>query len=358
MYWGASTRMKGYNRFLEINENNELVMSCKGLVGESHFVFSVPEGYKPGRSIPELSYREWCGVIRSAKSNGEISSDLADKLLSNLEQLPELAPDQQACISFSNGKDSEAVLILARMRYPKDKVMALFADTDDEWPETYAFQPEFERWIGVPITTLKTEGIHHLLRERMPFWPKSGMRHCTKNLKMLPQRDYLDWMGFDQVRKRGVAKFRKNLGGEAFAIKYPAPIMLCGERWAESTNRAQLPFTSKDETIMRQVYRPVLSLTIEEIWELIFWLRAPYNKVYHYVKRCACAGCVFAPKAEIETLGERHPHILDRWVATEQIIGHPWRGIGLANIQNELKRTQRLGKYEQKPAQFLNKKIV
>lgn len=45
--------MKGYNRFFEINENNELVMSCKGPVGASHFVFTVPAGYKPAPSMPD-----------------------------------------------------------------------------------------------------------------------------------------------------------------------------------------------------------------------------------------------------------------------------------------------------------------
>jgi 3'-phosphoadenosine 5'-phosphosulfate sulfotransferase (PAPS reductase)/FAD synthetase len=341
--------LKGYNTFFEINENNELVMSCKGPVGESHFVFSVPEGYEPGYFMPDLSYSEWRMVLQSAKDMGEISPGLAGKVLDSLEQLPDLAPGQKACVSYSNGKDSEAVFIVSRMRYSRDRIMALFADTDDEWPETYAFQPEFESWIGVPIKTLETEGIHRLLRERMPFWPKMGMRHCTKNLKMLPQRDHLDVMGYDQVRKIGAAKFRKTLGGDAYEIKHPAPIMLSGERWAESTSRSKLPFTEKEETLMRQVYRPVLSLTIEEVWELIFWLHAPYNKVYHYVKRCACAGCIFAPKAEIETLGERHPDILERWVETERVIGHPWKGIGMGNIQTELIRTHRLGKHAHPP---------
>jgi 3'-phosphoadenosine 5'-phosphosulfate sulfotransferase (PAPS reductase)/FAD synthetase len=341
--------LKDYNAFFEITDANELVMSCKGPVGESHFVFTVPEGYTPMGAMPDYSYDEWMEQIRIAKSLGNITPGLADKMLASLERLPDLDPGQNACVSYSNGKDSEDVLILARMRYPKNRIMALFADTDDEWPETYAFQPEFEKWIGVPITTLDTEGIHKLLRERMPFWPKSGMRHCTKNLKMLPQRDYLDLMGYDQVRKVGVAKFRPTLGGKAIEVKYPAPIMLSGERWAESANRSKLAYTEKEETIMRQVYRAAVEFSIEEVWELIWWLKAPYNKVYHFVKRCACAGCIFASPKEIEILGEHHPAILERWVETEKIIGHPWKGIGMGKIQNDLIRTHRLGKHATPP---------
>lgn len=70
-----------------------------------------------------------------------------EKPLANLEQLPELAAVQKAFISFSNGKESEAVFIMARMRYPQDRPMAMFADNDEEWPETYALQPPPVFWI-------------------------------------------------------------------------------------------------------------------------------------------------------------------------------------------------------------------
>ncbi|KOS00326.1 phosphoadenosine phosphosulfate reductase family protein [Paenibacillus polymyxa] len=192
--------MKIQHAFFEIDKQNELITSCKGPIGESHFIFSVPSGCRPTEVMPDLTPGEWEIRIRQAKMNGSMSAILAEKVLSSLENLPDLSSGQNACVSFSNGKDSQAVFILAAMRYRRDQLMALFADTQDEWPETYAFQPVFEKWIGVPIKTLHTEGIHGLLRHRMPFWPMKGRRHCTKNLKMHPQRDYLDEMGYDQVR--------------------------------------------------------------------------------------------------------------------------------------------------------------
>jgi 3'-phosphoadenosine 5'-phosphosulfate sulfotransferase (PAPS reductase)/FAD synthetase len=292
-----------------------------------------------------------------------MTTELAGKIIHSLDRLPALAEGQKACISFSNGKDSEATFILAAMRYEREQLMAIFADTKDEWPETYEFQPVFESWIGVPITTVESGGIHRLLRERMPFWPKMGLRHCTKNLKMLPQRDYLDAEGYDQVRGVGVAKFRPTYGQEHLSrsereaflqtkpkaapvdVRFPAPLMLAGERWAESTNRSQLPYEEKDETIMRITQRPVLEFTIEEVWELIFWLRAPFNAVYHIVKRCACAGCPFASIKEIETLGEYHPEMLEEWITTEAVIGHPWKGIGFKNIHLALIKDRRLGRF-------------
>ncbi|MGE7828852.1 phosphoadenosine phosphosulfate reductase family protein [Paenibacillus sp. NPDC093718] len=333
----------------EINDNNELVMSCKGPVGESHFVFSVPEGYTPSDHMPNHTCDEWMYRIQDAKASGELSGDLADKMILSLQRLPDLSPNQKVCVSFSLGKDSEAVSILAAMKYDKEQLMMLFADTEDEWPETYNFHPIYESWIGIPITPLKTEGIHRLLRERMPFWPMMGRRHCTKNLKMLPQRDYLDEQGFDQVRKQGrakippIARFRDKTPIE---VKQPAPLMLCGERWAESENRSQLPYESRDDLILRYTQRPVLEFTIEEVWEMIFWVRAPFNQVYHYVKRCACAGCPFASNKEIEILGERHPQMLEEWCVTEKIIGYPWKKVGFRSIYMKLVKERRLGKYK------------
>lgn len=339
----------------EINENNELVVSCKGM-GESYYSFSVPKGYMPRRAMPNLSYPEWVRKVESAAASGELSEELAGKIIASLEQLPNLAPDQKACVSFSLGKDSQAIFLLAAMRYAREDLMSLFADTHDEWPESYAFQPVFEEWIDVPIVTINTVGIHTLLRERIPVWPKMGVRHCTKFLKMLPQRDYLDEQGFDQVRHNGDAKFRPTYGQDHLSreerkvylkskpparlvdVKQPAPLMLSGERRAESEGRSKLPFEEKDGTIMRVTMRPVLEFRIEEIWEFIFWMRAPYNPVYQYVKRCACAGCPFASQAEIEMLGQRHPDRLEEWVITEAAIGHPWKKVGFADIQRKIRK--------------------
>lgn len=339
----------------EINDQNELVMTCKA-ASESSYQFNVPSGYEPSKRMPRLTMKEWIVKVRKAAANNKISKELASKIETSLLRLPDLYEGQKVCVSFSLGKDSEAIFLLAAMRYPLEKIMSLFADTQDEWPESYQFKPIFEKWVGVPIHTVHSMGIHTLLRERIPVWPKMGVRHCTKFLKMLPQRDYLDEQGFDQVRKLGSAKFRPTYGQDHLTkeerqsylaskpkatfvdVRQPAPLMLSGERWAESESRAKLPYEEKDGTIMRVTQRPVLEFTIEEIWDFIFWMQAPYNPVYHYVKRCACAGCPFASRAEIETLGKRHPDRLQEWVKTEIAIGHPWKKVGYRDVAEKIRK--------------------
>lgn len=310
--------------------------------GEGYFDLVVPTGYTPSPVLSDASLPEWIQRVESAANDGSLRPDLAKKIIASLERMPTLEPEQIASVSYSGGKDSQAIFLLARMRYPKNRIISLFADTEDEWPETYASVNEFERWIGVKIHTLKSMGIHKLLREVIPVWPKMGMRHCTKNLKMLPQRDWFDENGYDQDRMRGVPSFRD---GRRIEIIHPKPLTLAGERWAESRNRSQLPFDSRDDIMLRWTHRPVLDWRIEDIWDFIFWMQAPINPIYTMgVKRAACAGCIFANPSEIEILGEHHPQHLVEWVKTEEAIGVPRQGKrSFREIYDTLASEKRLG---------------
>lgn len=310
--------------------------------GEGYYNLVVPPGYFPSDGMQERSPAEWVHIVEAAAANGEIRYELADKIINSIQRMPMLEGEQHVSVSFSGGKDSQAIFLLALMRYPWRRIISLFADTDDEWPETYKSIDQFEAWAGIKIHRLQSMGIHTLLREVIPVWPKMGMRHCTKNLKMLPQRDWFDENGYDQDRKRGVPSFRD---GRPIELRHSQPLTLAGERWAESKNRSQLPFDSRDEIMLRWTHRPVLDWRIEDIWEFIFWMQAPINPIYTMgVKRAACAGCIFANAAEIEILGEHHPQHLIEWVKTEEAIGVPRQGKrSFKDIHDTLVSEGRLG---------------
>lgn len=101
----------------------------------------------------------------------------------------------------------------------------------------------------------------------------------------------------------------------------------------------------RHQEMLRNTFRPVIDWGIADIWEFIFWMQSPFNKVYlKGIKRCACAGCIFASTKEIELLGMYNPGHLARWVKTEQIIGHPRnKSASFASIQQKLIETNRLG---------------
>ncbi|WP_426455371.1 phosphoadenosine phosphosulfate reductase family protein (plasmid) [Paenibacillus sp. S-38] len=310
-------------------------------------VVTLPEGYWALSYMPELSYPEWLQVIEDAGKMGQITDDFADKMITTLKRMPELDLGQHIIVSFSGGKDSQAIFILARMRYSKHVIVPLFADTKDEWQDTYVFLNVFAEWMDIPINWADSMGIHHMLREVMPFFPKPGTRHCTKNLKMLPQRDWMDDRGYDQVRyDRQPAMLRNAKGKHKYPVLLQAPQMVSGERWQESENRASLPFDERNETLLRWTHRPVLDWTIDEVWQLVFWMQSPVNEVYlKGIKRVACAGCIFASTKEIYTLGQYDPEKLEEWVETERIIGHPRnKTASFAKIYSKLVADGKLGR--------------
>lgn len=335
---------------LDIGSDGEwVIIQPKLFDRDLNFKFTPPIGYIPSNGFSEDSHLVWRNHIKMASRSGELRQELADKILNALDRLPELEPDQSAGICFSGGKDSEAITMLACMKYPINRIFAMFADTHDEWPETYTFIPQFMDWIGIQdIRYLDSIGIHTLLEEKIPCWPIMKRRHCTKNLKMLPMRDHLDEQGYDQVLKvkRG-AKFRPTHSKEGadIQVQHPAPLLISGERHMEGMGRSELPIEpTRDDLIMRITARPVIEWSIVDIWEFIFWMQAPYNPVYHWVKRVACAGCPFASDEELYTLGRHHPKKLQQWVRTEEIIGVPrLGGIAFQTVIKNLLQTKELG---------------
>lgn len=332
----------------EINEANELVIGKSKIFDKDlNFKFAIPYGYTPSDGFPDLTPEQWRRKIEVDRRNGLLSSELANKILRSLDRLPDLQQGQKVGISFS-GKDSQGIAMLARMKYPKHCIFAMFCDTGDEWDETYEFIPVFMKWIGLSCVTLETIGIHTLLEEQIPCWPMMRRRHCTKNLKMLPQRDYLDMQGYDQVRlDRKPASYRPSHAakGAPVIIRHPAPLLVSGERHSEGDGRADLPVEpTRDPILMRVTARPVVEFTIFDIWEFIFYMRSPYNPIYHIVKRVACSGCPFASIDEMYTLGEYRPQKLERWVQTEKIINHPRPGrMSLQEIHLDMVKKNRLG---------------
>lgn len=335
-YWRGPRHQMSF----DIGDGGELVTVMPKLFDRDlDFHFRVPDAYEPSAKMDEASTAAW----RSRVAQSWLRPELQQRIFDSLDRLPDLEPGQDVGVCYSGGKDSAAIMALARMRYPVDRIFTMFADTGDEWPETYEHIPHFIEWAGIrDFRPLDSMGIHTLLREKIPCWPIMKRRHCTKNLKMLPMRDHLDLMGYNQVRKdRKPPRFRpthEKAGADIEVLK-PAPLLMSGERRMEGMGRSDLPIEpERDELLMRVTARAVIEWSIVDVWEFLFWLRAPYNPVYQWIKRVACAGCPFAGDDEMYELGARHPEMLERWVETERIIGVPrLGGESFAVVQERMK---------------------
>ncbi len=182
-------------------------------------------------------------------------------------------------VSFSGGKDSTAVLALARKAGVTD---SFFLDTGIEFPETIAFIEE----QGVPI-----------IRRAGDFWravqkagpPGKDNRWCCKLLKLNPLKLFLAETG-------------------------PC-VTIQGNRWYESWNRADLAVTSQNPANPLQLnISPIRNWRALEVYLYLWWREIPINPLYEKgLERIGCYLCPAVLESEAELIRNLHPDMALRW---------------------------------------------
>jgi len=182
-------------------------------------------------------------------------------------------------VSFSGGKDSTAVLALARKAGVTE---AFFIDTGIEFPETVAF--------------VESQGVT-IVRRGGDFWsavqkagpPAKDRRWCCKLLKLNPLKLHLSGIG-------------------------PC-VTVQGNRWYESWNRADLEITSQNPANPLQLnISPIRNWRALEVYLYLWWQHIPINPLYDLgLERIGCYLCPAMLESEAERLEEIHPEYAARW---------------------------------------------
>jgi hypothetical protein len=95
-------------------------------------------------------------------------------------------------LGLSGGKDSAALAIFMRERYPEIEISYFFTDTGKELPEVYEFLGKLEGFLGRKIHQLNPQRTFDFwLREYKNFLPSARTRWCTRQLKLLPFRQWI-----------------------------------------------------------------------------------------------------------------------------------------------------------------------
>jgi 3'-phosphoadenosine 5'-phosphosulfate sulfotransferase (PAPS reductase)/FAD synthetase/ferredoxin len=191
-------------------------------------------------------------------------------------------------VSFSGGKDSTVTAHLVRAVIPKVKI--IFADSGNEFPETYAFIDKLNK-KGWKIVTVKAP---HLFLDLVRYFgpPARDGSWCTLMLKALPIHLV--------VRK---LKLGKHLSFQ-------------GIRRAEGIKRKDRQRLYSDQYIRNRIIaNPILHWSDEEVWDYIHYFRLPYNKLYDIapMKR---TGCMLCPKAGAKNenfVKKAHPKVAKKW---------------------------------------------
>ena len=184
-----------------------------------------------------------------------------------------------ANVSFSGGKDSTAVLHIARKA---GVTKAFFIDTGLEFPETIAF--------------IESEGVE-IIRKAGDFWqaaekagpPGKDNRWCCKLQKLHPLKLYLADVG-------------------------PC-VTVQGNRWYESWNRAGLDETSQNPANPLQLnISPIRHWRALEVFLYLWWQKIAINPLYDKgLERIGCYLCPAMLESEYEELRTLQPAYAKRW---------------------------------------------
>lgn len=97
-------------------------------------------------------------------------------------------------LGLSGGRDSAALAVFMKDRYPDLPIEYFFTDTGSELPEVTEFLGRLEAYLGQPIVRLLGEGkeFKDWLRAYNNFLPSVQQRWCTREMKLRPFERWLE----------------------------------------------------------------------------------------------------------------------------------------------------------------------
>jgi hypothetical protein len=95
-------------------------------------------------------------------------------------------------LGISGGKDSAALAVFMKQYHSDLEIQYFFTDTGKELPEVYDFLGRLEGFLGAEINRLNPHrDFDFWLRQYGNFLPSPRTRWCTRQLKLLPFRQWI-----------------------------------------------------------------------------------------------------------------------------------------------------------------------
>lgn len=183
---------------------------------------------------------------------------------------------------LSGGKDSTALALYMRDKYPEIDLEYVFNDTQKELPETYDYLAKIEAYLGKPVTRLSSDlgerGFDHYLKIHGNYLPSPNMRWCTVKMKIEP--------------------FEKYLGDD------PAYLYI-GIRADE---RREGYLSNRPNVIPKYPFRED-GINREDVFRILEESGVGLPEYYEWRSRSGCYFCFFQRRSEWVGLKERHPEL-------------------------------------------------
>lgn len=225
-------------------------------------------------------------------------------------------------LGLSGGRDSAALAVFMRQRFPELDIDYFFTDTGKELPEVYSYLTRLEGYLGKPIKKLNpNRDFDYWLKTYKSYLPSPQSRWCTRQLKLRP---FEEW----------VQKFLK--AGDK-VVSYVA---------IRSDEEYRAGYQSNKEQL--QVKLPFKESGIDKasVIDILEGSGLGLPDYYDWRSRSGCTFCFYQQKIEWVRLRERHPEAFEeakRYEKTAIENGSPFtwsQGESLAELEQPERQKQ------------------
>lgn len=198
-------------------------------------------------------------------------------------------------LGLSGGKDSAALAVYMRQHYPELEIEYFFTDTGKELPEVYEFLGKLEGFLGKPILRLNpNRDFDFWLREYNNFLPSPNTRWCTRQLKLLPFKNWVKPM----------------LAAGDTVTSYVA---------IRSDEEYRQGYISSDDNLIIKLPFRENGIDKKSVLDILEASGVGYPKYYEWRSRSGCTFCFYQQKIEWVRLKERHPEAYEEAKQYEKI---------------------------------------
>lgn len=190
-------------------------------------------------------------------------------------------------LGLSGGKDSAALAVYMRQHFPELDIDYFFTDTGKELPEVYEFLGKLEGFLGKPILRLNpNRDFDFWLQEYNHFLPSASTRWCTRQLKLLP---FKNWV-------------RPMIAAGHTVTSYVA---------IRSDEDYRQGYVSSDDNLIIKLPFREFGIDKKAVLDILEASGVGYPKYYDWRSRSGCTFCFFQQKIEWVNLKERHPEAFE-----------------------------------------------
>lgn len=203
-------------------------------------------------------------------------------------------------IGLSAGKDSTAVALLFKQRFPKlePHVHFVFADTGAELKETYEYLDRLEKYFKKPIKRLvsKAGTLEAIIEKYGGYLPSARSRYCTRLSKIVPFRDYMDDL----------------------AANHDVVFNLVGIRADEPTRTGYEPCGQYATKVFTEIPLSDEGMKLQDVFKLVEE-EVGLPDYYKWRTRSGCYFCFYQRRIEWVNLKEEHPDLFEKAKSFEKV---------------------------------------